>query len=172
MHCIHSSPSFCPLCACLSLGVWLLCSSGCYAPGCSLTVCCIGSTGLHLCHSCPSQCLPCSASHSRTCLTLQPLSEMGERRKHILLLWATHTQWAATKCPSTNCLSETGREGTLDCQLLRRKHSRADFKPWMCHSLAYQDLQNSAAFVGYCKTAPARHCLGYENSLARSRWQV
>lgn len=85
---------------------------GCYVPGRSLTVCCIGSTGPRLCHSCPSQCLPCSASHSRTCLTLQPLSEMDERRKHILLLWATHTQWAATKCPSTASRKQ-GKKGLL-----------------------------------------------------------
>lgn len=79
-------------------------------PGCPLTVCCIGSIGLHPCHSYPSQCLPCSAFHSRTCLTLQPLSEMDERRKHILLLWATHTQWGATKCPLTASLKR-GQKG-------------------------------------------------------------
>lgn len=70
------------------------------APGYQLTVCCTGSTGLHLCHSFPSRCLPYSAFRSRTCLTLQPLSEMDGRRKYTLLLWVPHTQWGATKCPS------------------------------------------------------------------------
>lgn len=70
------------------------------APGYQLTVCCTGSTGLHLCRSFPSRCLPYSASRSRTCLTPQPLSEMDGRRKYTLLLWVPHTQWGATKCPA------------------------------------------------------------------------
>lgn len=107
VHCIHTPPPF-PVHSVL-VSAW---ERGCCVPGCSLTVCCIGSTGLRLCHSCPSQCLPCSASHNRTCLTLQPLSEMDERRKHILLLWATHTQWAATKCPSA-ASQKQGKKGLL-----------------------------------------------------------
>lgn len=58
-----------------------------------LTVCYTGSIFLHLFHSCPSLCPPCSASHSRTSPSLRPLKQKDRQwAAHCLSSWRTRAQ--------------------------------------------------------------------------------
>lgn len=156
MQCASTTPHFCSLYFCIRLG-------GGPRP---LTVCCTGSTGLHPCHNCPSPCLPCSAFHSRTCLTPQPLSEMEERRKHILFSGPLTLSGVPQTCLSTSSWKRTERN--LDCLLRRWKQASSDFKLWMCPLLIYQNFQTSAAFVSWRKNAPAHPSLRCKQSLTGS----
>lgn len=114
-------------------------------PGRPLTVCCTESTDLRPCHSCPSRYLPCSAFHSRTCLTPQPLSEMDKRRKHILFLSVT---LSGVPQLAYQLLPRNRGERNLDCHFLWWKHTSADFKPGYA---IYCLVKKPSKFCGFCE---------------------
>lgn len=136
-----------------------------------LTACYTGSICLHPSHSCPSLCLPCSASHSRTSLILQTLKQREEgsaaRRRQkkgpfsrgvrycgarSVLIHVTEEYWSylAPRCICTGSLSSC----TLHCSsdpLERKRYTVRTPRCWFSWIRAFCDVS-----LGHIPGLPGR----------------